>query len=144
MELILKLHEKVSPDWFGFQEEFQNTNIGFGKLDLLKQYEVSASDARLPREELVALLMREIQAGRFPLVSLPRYWMHDLVTGGRGPYGFHIWSAIPVTGSFCLVSGGNDNFSPVVLPDFNIVMERIHHYEPDYLIHHATYTLERN
>jgi hypothetical protein len=141
MELILKLHEKKDPNWFDFQNEFEDENIGFKHLDRLSPYGIKAADGHLEKDDLVQLLITETQAGRFPLVSLPGFWTYNTYTGGKGPHGFHIWTAIPNGKSFQLVAGSSGTGRPDVVPDFDAMMQRINFHEPNYHIHHVRYAI---
>lgn len=138
MELILKLHEKVAPDWFDFQNEYGNENIQFKRLDRLTPYGINATADHLGKDDLARLLVVETQAGGFPLVCLPGSWIYN-VQGG--PKGFHVWTAITNDNSFMLVAGGYKKDGHDVVKSFDELMNRIHEYQPDYQIHHVCYTI---
>jgi hypothetical protein len=95
MELILKLHGLVPIDFRGLQDKYQDTNIGFEKLDDLREYGITAKPEEVPFDEGMRLIESEIDRGHFPLVSL-----------GSSVTGWYIWIAVRENESVRFLSKG--------------------------------------
>jgi hypothetical protein len=126
MELILKLHSLVAPNFREFQDKYGDTNIGFEKLADLAAYNVQAHDEESLIDDGFAAIQEEINRGRYPLASIY-----------CDPIGWHIWVAIPDRDAFKFVSKGYniDNMLDISLSDARANLERYRKGR----IHYATY-----
>ena len=84
MEMILKLHELEAPEFRTLQDRYRDENIGFGRLGDLAAYNIEADDHELLTADGFRRIQEEVDAGRFPLVSLP-----------SNDCQWHIWVVVP-------------------------------------------------
>jgi hypothetical protein len=128
MELLLKLHSLVTKEFRGIQDEYKGQNIGFEKLDELKQYGIDASDQRTSIEDAVEQIEAEVQSSRYPLVSL-----FDQLQ-------FHIWVAISGGDGFVLRSRSYNNEAIARIDDVEELVTKSKQYQSGTL-HFVTYEL---
>lgn len=140
MEMVLKLHDKQPEEWFGLQQEFQNQNIGFGRLDKLADHGLQAQETHLTKPDFLAKVQQECAAGRHPIFSLPNLGYTRLIDGGAGGIGeWHIWMAVLDGGKTCGVSKAFMRSSALCIPNLEQVLDRAIAFEPNYRVHVVTY-----
>lgn len=140
MEMVLKLHDKQPQESFELQQEFQNQNIGFSRLDKLTGHGLQAQETHLAKADFLAKLQQECAAGRYPIFSLPNLGFTRLIDGGFAGVGeWHIWIAILEGGKICGISKTFMRSSPLCIPNLEVVIDRAITFDPNYRIHVVTY-----
>ena len=143
MELILKFHKKKDPDWFGFQSEFQNENIGWKKIERLKDFGILATNSQCDLDTFLAKLENQSIPHRLMLFSLPTLGFLNLIYGtlvGIGPE-YHIFLAAKFDQKSIFVSKQFLNLKIIDVPDLRRTYDLIHQVDSQYLIDTLTYEL---
>ena len=141
MEMLLKWHQKVDPNWFEFQREFQDTNIGWGQIARLQQFGIQATAHPCDLDTFLAKF-RGQSADRLLLVSLPTSGVLDLLFGRMRSVGnYHIFVAARVDGKEIFVSKSFLNSVPFFVPDLKRVFDFARQADPNYLIDTLSYEL---
>jgi hypothetical protein len=117
MEILLKTHDMVAPDFREFQDRYQNMNVGFEKTFELEPH-LFAQDEELPQSQARARIKEEAKKGRYPLVSLP--------SGHRqGTIVFHIFIADLVGEALVFRSRYYGDIVPIEMADDAALAARI-------------------
>jgi hypothetical protein len=69
-ECVSKLHGLIETDTFPLQSDPKNQMLGFGDTEFLKFLGLSPLDGHYDTQSAVALIEKETNEGRFPLISL--------------------------------------------------------------------------
>ncbi|NJO61925.1 MAG: hypothetical protein HC836_27895 [Richelia sp. RM2_1_2] len=143
MEMILKLHDKVDVGWFGFQQEYQNQNIGFSKISDLASFGIQATDHQSDLDTFLKTLDSQSDMGLYLLFSIPtvayqKTFDHSYL--GLGDY--HIFVAGREQNRNFYRSKRFLSSADIELPDIHLTWELCRTARPDYLIHWVTYKLK--
>jgi hypothetical protein len=96
MEVLPKLYKLIDSDDFRFQNDHEENNIGFEKLDELRDFGIGCRVSTLSIGETLDCIERETSQGRFPLISLP------VIEGGVFR-DYHIYVAAQDNGTLMLI-----------------------------------------
>jgi hypothetical protein len=142
MEIILKFHKKVDFDWFDFQREFQNTNIGWNQVGRLQQFGVQATDSRCDLDTFYTTLESQSAQDRIFAFSLPTSAIRDLIFDKWTTVAnFHIFVAAKIDGETLLVSKRFLSSQIVQIRDLKETYNLIRQIDRDYTIDILTYDL---
>jgi hypothetical protein len=140
MELLLKWHGKKPNDWFGFQIEYQNQNIGWSKKGDLAQHGIQATEDRYDWTAFQAKFRSQAALGRILLFSLPTTAYLDTIAHGWKGFGeYHIFLAAEVEGKDVFTSKTflrSDRFD---IPDFKKTYDLLRQIDPNYTIDALAY-----
>lgn len=142
MEMLVKWHKKKGEDWFGYQKEFQNENIGWSKKDRLAEFGIQAKDFRCDWDTFHQTLKNQSAQSRILLFSIPTIGLFDLIGQKWNGIGYHhIFVAAMFGEENLFVSKQFSNPHPIVIPDLKKSYDLIRQIDPNYTIDVLTYEL---
>lgn len=142
MEMLLKWHRKIPNEWFEFQSEFQNQNIGWEKTEKLAQFGVRAADSRCDWSGFHAKFREQAACGRILLFSLPTTAFLCTVSGAwKGVGAYHVFLAAAVEGKELFVSKSFGRSECLYIGDLRKTYDLIQQIDSTYTIDVLSYDM---